>query len=257
MLVTSRPSLRVWLPTAPLRLPYKPNPSPCRATRRLNHRASPSLRSHKPSSPRANDSLPPHTPPPNPTKSESASKTIPGPAYFWIDSLSAPLRFYSRAQENRPYLTQLISTLTVYLLGDISAQKLSGADPEEPYSFVRTLRALLIGGLAAIPGYKWFMWLGRSFNYSSKTLSIAVKVVVNQLAFTPLFNTYFFGMQSALTGASLAEIAERIKNTVPTSWINSLKVWPAVIAFNFAFIPMHFRSIFAGQSISPCFVLIY
>jgi protein Mpv17 len=108
------------------------------------------------------------------------------------------------------------------------------------------VRSLIIGGLAAIPGYHWFLWLGTSFNYGSKVLSIAVKVAVNQVVFTPIFNSYFFGMQRALTGGSLSEIKERIVNTVPTSWVNSLKLWPAVTAFSFAFVPMHFRSIFAG-----------
>jgi protein Mpv17 len=53
-------------------------------------------------------------------------------------------------------------------------------------------------------------------------------------------------MQSLLSGASLAECVERIKNTVPTSWINSCKVWPAITAFSFTYIPIQYRSIFGG-----------
>lgn len=33
---------------------------------------------------------------------------------------------------------------------------------------------------------------------------------------------------------------------MPTSWVNSLKLWPAVTAFSFAFVPLEFRSLFAG-----------
>jgi protein Mpv17 len=69
---------------------------------------------------------------------------------------------------------------------------------------------------------------------------------VNQALFTPLFNSYFFGMQSLLSGASIPEMIERIKNTVPTSWINSCKVWPAITAFSFTYIPIQYRSIFGG-----------
>ena len=72
------------------------------------------------------------------------------------------------------------------------------------------------------------------------------QVVVNQLLFTPIFNSYFFGMQTLLTGASFDEIVERIKHTVPTSWINSCKLWPAVTAFSFTYIPIQYRSIFGG-----------
>lgn len=90
------------------------------------------------------------------------------------------------------------------------------------------------------------MFLGNNFNYASKTLSLATKVTVNQLCFTPLFNTYFFGMQSLLSGDTLDEVWDRIKRTVPTSVINSCKLWPAVTAFSFTFIDAQYRSIFAG-----------
>lgn len=53
-------------------------------------------------------------------------------------------------------------------------------------------------------------------------------------------------MQSLLSGATLSEIIERIKHTVPTSWINSCKLWPAVTAFSFTYIPIQYRSIFGG-----------
>lgn len=70
--------------------------------------------------------------------------------------------------------------------------------------------------------------------------------MVNQILFTPIFNSYFFGMQTLLAGASFDEIVERIKHTVPTSWINSCKLWPVVTAFSFTYIPIQYRSIFGG-----------
>ena len=91
-----------------------------------------------------------------------------------------------------------------------------------------------------------FMFLGTHFNYPSKILSLTTKVVVNQLAFTPIFNSYFFGMQSFLSGDSLPQVWERIQRTVPISFVNSCKLWPAVTAFSFTFIGAQYRSIFAG-----------
>lgn len=128
----------------------------------------------------------------------------------------------------------------------------------EERDWTRTGRALLIGGLAAVPGYRWFLWLSNSFNYSSKVLSLTTKVTVNQLLFTPIFNSYFFGMQYLLspppchasdTGPprhSVAGLVERLKATVPVSWVNSCKIWPAVTAFSFSFISIEYRSIFGG-----------
>lgn len=82
------------------------------------------------------------------------------------------------------------------------------------------------------------MFLSRNFNYSSRLLSIATKITVNQCVFTPVFNTYFFGMQAFLAGDNLAEVWARIKRTVPTSLMNSIKIWPMVTAINFTWVPM-------------------
>ncbi|KAF2204116.1 hypothetical protein GQ43DRAFT_446956 [Delitschia confertaspora ATCC 74209] len=210
------------------------------------------------------------SPQPPTADSLSTAKTIPGPSWLWLEPVAAPFRAYGRANKRRPYVTQLISSLVIYFIGDICAQNISPAsvsaphsdaplEGEEeqiskqqqqqawkPYDPFRTLRALCIGGISSIPSYTWFIWLGNHFNYSSKIVSLTVKVVVNQIVFTPVFNSYFFGMQSLLTGATGEEIVERIRNTVPVSWVNSCKIWPVVTAFSFAYVPLEYRSIFGG-----------
>lgn len=70
---------------------------------------------------------------------------------------------------------------------------------------------------------------------------------MNQSLFTPFFNTYFFGLHSLLSGASLSETLTRIQNTVPVSVINSCKIWPAVTAFMFWTVPVQYRNIFGGS----------
>ncbi|KAL1874934.1 hypothetical protein VTK73DRAFT_10360 [Phialemonium thermophilum] len=163
---------------------------------------------------------------------------------FWqrLGPLSRAAEAYARAQRSRPYLTQLCSSLVIYFCADLSAQNISGKD----YDSVRTARSLTIGAISAIPSYKWFVFLSQHFNYASHVVSLAVKVVVNQLCFTPVFNSYFFGMQALLAGDDLPQVWERIRRTVPVSFVNSMKLWPAVTAFSFTFIPMEYRSIFAG-----------
>ena len=91
-----------------------------------------------------------------------------------------------------------------------------------------------------------FLFLGNHFNYASKPLSIFVKVAVQQAVFTPLFNTYFFGMQALLTGASPGAILERIQKAVPESVKNSVKLWPAVTALTFWFVQPQYRFMTTG-----------
>ncbi|KAF2129909.1 hypothetical protein P153DRAFT_366406 [Dothidotthia symphoricarpi CBS 119687] len=204
--------------------------------------------------------------PPVGHKAPDSTKTIPGPSWLWLEPIYGPFRAYGRVQQRSPYRTQFISSLVIYFVGDLVAQSLTSSPKEEVVAqadeeveergwmqewsdnrdWHRTGRALIIGGISSIPSYKWFLWLGNNFNYSSKILSLTTKVLVNQVFFTPLFNSYFFGMQTLLVGATLPEIIERIKNTVPTSWINSCKLWPAVTAFSFTYIPTQYRSIFGG-----------
>lgn len=90
------------------------------------------------------------------------------------------------------------------------------------------------------------MFLSHNFNYSSHAVSLLVKIVINQAFFAPSFNSYFFGMQALLSGDSLEAAWERVKATVPRSVVNSCKLWPAVTAFSFTFIPIEYRSVFAG-----------
>lgn len=76
--------------------------------------------------------------------------------------------------------------------------------------------------------------------------SITLKVAIQQLFFAPIFNTYFFGMQAALSRESVDGVVERVKNAVPESIISSAKFWPAVTALNFTLIPAHLRFAFSG-----------
>ncbi|KAF2083778.1 hypothetical protein K490DRAFT_20596, partial [Saccharata proteae CBS 121410] len=170
---------------------------------------------------------------------------VPG-SYAWLEPVARPFYAYGRAQARRPYLVQILSSLVIWLIGDITAQSISPAGENNTYSPFRTARSLIIGALISIPNYRWFLFLGDCFNYRSRILSLGTKIVVNQICFTPVFNTYFFGMHSLLSGATWGEIVERVRHTVPISWWNSCKLWPAVTAFSFTFIPPSFRSIFAG-----------
>lgn len=79
-------------------------------------------------------------------------------------------------------------------------------------------------------------------------LSVATRVLFNQFTFAPMINIYFFTMQALLTGA---DPVERVKEKGPITWLNSLYVWPPVIAFNLAYVPVQFRGIVAG-CVSVC-----
>lgn len=190
----------------------------------------------------------PHTPNQIVTEvphSKEASIFIDVPSPLWYHRLGPVkdfFRWFSRMQRRRPLTVAIGTSLTTYLCGDLLAQEIG----REPYDGTRTLRMLFIGALASIPGYKWFLWLGSHFNYSSTAFSVTVKVLVQQFFFAPIFNSYFFGMQAILAGASPSAVIERVKGAVPESVLSSAKFWPAVTALNFTVIPAHLRFAFSG-----------
>ncbi|SMQ51632.1 unnamed protein product [Zymoseptoria tritici ST99CH_3D7] len=190
--------------------------------------------------------------PPSTSKSKSRNE-VPSKAFFtgsywaWIEPIKIPFRGYENMQQRSPLMTQFESSLIIYFLGDLAAQTMqTNVYIDGRYEPIRGVRALVIGGISSIPSYKWFLFLGRHFNYASHIKSLAVKITVNQMCFTPVFNTYFFGMQTLLAGGSWAEAKERVVNTVPRSFVSSWKVWPVITAFSFTFIRPQNRSVFAG-----------
>ncbi|KAL3496462.1 hypothetical protein BJX62DRAFT_232570 [Aspergillus germanicus] len=156
------------------------------------------------------------------------------------------LTWYTHHQKQRPLTTQLCSTPLIYCIGDLSAQLLSG----EPYDAHRSLRSAIIGLVTSLPSYKWFLFLGRQFNYpggsSAAIRSTGAKVVVNQLVYTPLFNVYFFAFHALLAGEGVAGAVDRVCETVPESIPRSFLYWPVVTAVNFTYAPAHSRSVATG-----------
>ena len=176
-------------------------------------------------------------------KDSSLIYDVPSPGWYYrIGPVKDFFGWFSRMQRRRPLGLAIGTSLTTYFVGDVLAQQIGG----EGYDPTRTLRMLSIGAVAAVPGYKWFLFLGSHFNYGSTLMTITIKVLIQQFFFAPLFNTYFFGMQSLLAGQSASDIKQKIIQTVPESIWSSAKFWPAVTALNFTVIPAHLRFAFSG-----------
>lgn len=69
---------------------------------------------------------------------------------------------------------------------------------------------------------------------------------MNQLLFATYMNVYFFSMQALLSGDGIGGAVQRVRDTLLTSWINSCKIWPIVMAFNLSYVPLEYRALFAG-----------
>lgn len=121
---------------AALRRPHFTNPN-TNLTKR--HNTSNNLKSKVEDNPANGTSIP-------------VPNTVPNlPLWQRLGPLSSGFRAYGRSQRKRPLTTQLISSLVVFVLGDLAAQNING----DEYDPMRTGRAMVIGGMASIPSYKW------------------------------------------------------------------------------------------------------
>lgn len=72
---------------------------------------------------------------------------------FWmrLGPLTRATQAYGRAQRKRPWLVQLATSLTIFCVGDMCSQRISGKE----YSVERTGRSMIIGGIVSIPNFEW------------------------------------------------------------------------------------------------------
>ena len=85
-----------------------------------------------------------------------ANTVAPLPLWQRLGPLTRAATAYARAQKRRPWGTQFVSALVIYCLADLSAQSInSDADEGIDIDPKRTARSLVVGGIAAIPSYKW------------------------------------------------------------------------------------------------------
>lgn len=73
-----------------------------------------------------------------------------------LGPISTGINAYARAQQKRPYVTQLFSSLVIYFCGDLSAQRIG----DEEYNPWRAIRSMITGGICSIPSYKWYVATG-------------------------------------------------------------------------------------------------
>ncbi|KAI5906033.1 Protein SYM1 [Candida parapsilosis] len=142
------------------------------------------------------------------------------------------------------------STGTGFLLGagDCTAQMFFPANPDQPYDYLRTLRAIIYGGVIFAPiGDKWYKILNTKIVWRGKnerTMSTILRVAVDQLVFAP-----FIGIPLYYAAMTVLEnrkpYLEHIMAKFETSWWITLKsnwlVWPIFQWFNFYLLPVQYR----------------
>lgn len=179
-------------------------------------------------------------------------------------------RLFSRYQHNlrkRPYTTNLLSSGTIFVVGDLLAQyffpnqpvasddpkhqqKVALAKPDQfQFDYLRCARAFVYGGVIFSPiGYHWYRFIAgvsSPVKVANRTLQTVLnnttRVFVDQAMFSPIAVLMYFSLMSMLELRSYDEIKQKLRDnywaTLKTNWL----VWPLFQSFNFTVVPLEFR----------------
>jgi protein Mpv17 len=148
---------------------------------------------------------------------------------------------YNEALDKKPLITKAMTSLVGWALGDFLAQVFISKAAFDMKRFI-TLSAF--GFLYHGPsGHYFYNWLDKQIEGTSSKV-VALKVLIDQTLWCPIFMSVFFTYLGLVNGDSMATIGNKIKNDLFTAVQGSWKVWPIVHAVNFKFISTKHRLVF-------------
>ncbi|XP_052763090.1 protein Mpv17-like isoform X2 [Mya arenaria] len=149
-------------------------------------------------------------------------------------------RAYQTALHVHPVKTAAFSAGTLISLGDVLAQFVVEKRDLASYDKKRTLRFAIFGTFFGGPVFSlWYTRLATSFGHT-KYASLKM-VACDQLLFAPPFLAYFLTVMELLKGDRLPEIKAKLQDDYPDIIKTNYKIWPAVQALNFTFVPVTYR----------------
>ncbi|XP_037272506.2 mitochondrial inner membrane protein Mpv17 [Rhipicephalus microplus] len=152
---------------------------------------------------------------------------------------------YTRVMHDHPVKTQLITTATVMLSGDLIAQKV--LERRTDIDVPRAARFFVMGVAFVGPALRvWYLALERIIGSGGGRAMVIKKVFLDQAVFTPVFLPSFLVTLGALQQRSW----DSIKDTLRADYLPILKanymLWPAAQLINFSLVPLNYRVPFAS-----------
>ncbi|PGH13101.1 hypothetical protein AJ80_06473 [Polytolypa hystricis UAMH7299] len=114
----------------------------------------------------------------------------------------------------------------------------------QSHDFMRTLRLGIYGGGIFGPvAARWYTFLQRRVVLSRPAATTVARVAMDQVLFTPVSLSMFFGVTSLMEGKNPVE---KIKSNLWSTYKLNLMLWPWAQLANFALIPPQHRLLFVN-----------
>jgi protein Mpv17 len=188
------------------------------------------------------------------SSSSSSSSTSFNPfSWFWLQCRLA-FDWYARMLDLYPVRTQSLTSGSLFLVGDLTAQRYErGLDAskgidvsDRPHIDWLRLAACTSFGLFVLGpcGNFWYSWLDRFTNRLAKPLSwknVGVKVLLDTAIFNPIFLVVFFTTVSLLEGLTINDIGRKLYRDFVPSYAVDCSIWPPIQTINFRLVPVKFQ----------------
>lgn len=172
--------------------------------------------------------------------------------------MSAIWTKYNQLLDTQPILTKALTSFTGFTLGDILAQNFVNKD-DKPYDVMRTIRLGSFGFLIhGTTGHYFYGFLDSKMP-GTKPVTVATKVITDQVFWNPIFGCMFFGYLNLVEGKSFADYQNKLNADLKTAVMGSWAVWVPAHTINFAFIPpaqrlLYINSIQIGYNVFLSFL---
>jgi protein Mpv17 len=150
---------------------------------------------------------------------------------------------YNEVLESSPLPTKAVTSLVGFTIGDLLAQNFLG-EKGAPLDVKRLLRLASFGLAVHGPiGHYFYGALDEKFP-KKDAVTVAIKVLIDQVLWAPIFTVIFFAWIELLQGSGLQKIKAKINQDLVRGVTASWKVWPLVHVINFRFIPSSQRLLY-------------
>lgn len=152
---------------------------------------------------------------------------------------------YSRATETHPRSTAFITGFTLYLVGDVVAQKC--IERKTDFSYGRLAGTVCYGAtFCGVASYYWYRFLEHlvtcRFGFKAKTLPfVGSKLLIELGLWFPLNIGIFWYVVGMGEGKSLADSTKELHTGFLQAIQGGLCIWTPVDVLNFSLVPVHLQ----------------
>lgn len=155
------------------------------------------------------------------------------------------LSLYPRLMATHPVKVQILTTATIMLAGDLSAQIF--IEKAERIDVARAARFFAIGILFVGPVVRtWYTLLETMLGTGGAGVAV-VKMLLDQLLFSPVYTASFLVCLGVFQRRSWGNIARTVRNDFLPVLTVSYMIWPMAQVVNFNFVPLNYRMLFANS----------